>query len=584
MIKRLLIIFCAVLIAMIFFTGHASKAAFSDSNDEKFDILIKNAKIMDGTGNPWVQGDIGISEDTIVAIGQLNGKTADKIIDAKGLVVSPGFIDMHTHSDNSLGNPMSNANLNYLTQGVTTVVTSSCGSGPLKIAETKAKWEQQGIGSNAILQVGHGTVRRQVAGIEPRAVTAEELEKMKMLVRQSMEEGAWGMSTGLQYIPGRYANTEEVIALAKVVAEFGGIYTSHQRHEGKYLVEATQETIRIAEEAGLPCNVSHIKAGGKKSAWGLMKEAVKVINEARSRGLNITADMYSYPEAGGGSLSSVFNIPVDMEPLAELRTKMRDRSLSAKEREKLREQYADELAKALSDPIKREKIRKLTAEGCPDCPNYVMMFYWDSLCITRSKKNTHLLGKTLDEVAEDRKREQVLNSLFWSISPPVDPFDVAADLYIEEKEDLYTSGDWMSEDDMKCVMKENWLMFASDGSSLPQGAKNPVHPRNYGNFPRIFRVYVREEGVITLEDAVRKMTSLPASFLKLKDRGLLKVGCKADVVIFDPDKVEDKATFLEPHQFSKGFECVIVNGKVSIEKGKYNKALNGKVLLLTENM
>ena len=314
-----------------------------------------------------------------------------------------------------------------------------------------------------------------------------------------------------------------------------------------------------------------------------MKEAVKVINDARARGLSITADMYSYAEAGGGSLSSVFNIPGDMEPLAGLRKKMRDRDLPDEDREKFSQQYADELVKALSDPTKRERIKKLTAEGCLECSNYVMMFYWDSLCITRAKKNTHLLGKTLAEAAEDRKKEQVLNSLFWSISPPVDPFDVAADLYIEEKQDLYVSGDWMSEDDMKHVMKEKWLMFASDGSGQPLDAKNPVHPRNYGNFPRVFRKYVREEKVITLEDAVRKMSSLPASFLRLKDRGLLLEGYKADVVIFDPEKVEDKATFLDPHQYSTGFEYVIVNGEVSIEKGEYNKTLNGKVLLSTEN-
>ncbi len=382
------------------------------------------------------------------------------------------------------------------------------------------------------------------------------------------------MSTGLQYIPGRYADTEEVVALGKVVAEFGGVYNSHQRHEGKYMVEATQETIRISKETGLPGNVTHIKAGGKSSAWGLMKEAVRGINEARANGLSITADMYSYAEAGGGSLSTVFNIPADMEPLAKLKGKVRDRDLPDKDREKSRKQYSDELVEALSDPTKRERIRKLTAEGCPDCSNYVMMFYWDSLCITRSEKNTHLLGKTLAEAAEDRKREQVLNSLFWSISPPVDPFDVAADLYIEEKEDLYVSGDWMSEDDMKYVMKEKWLMFASDGFGLPLDARRPVHPRNYGNFPRVLRKYVREEKVISLEDAVRKMSSLPASFLRLKDRGLLLEGYKADVVIFDAEKVEDKATFLNPHQYSTGFEYVIVSGEIS--RANITKSSTGK--------
>ena len=583
MMRHRIIMFFAVLFVTISFSANSRVFIYSNGGEEKFDILIENAKIVDGTGNPWLRGDIGISKDTITAIGHLKGKTADQIIDAKGMVVSPGFIDLHSHSDDSFGSPKSNANLSILTQGVTTVVTGNDGGGSFEIAETKAKWEKLGIGTNAILLVPHGTVREHVTGEAPRAVTEKELEKMKSIVRQAMEEGAWGLGTGLQYRPGRYADTEEVIALGKVVAEFGGVYNSHQRHEGKYMVEATQETIRISEETGLPGNVTHIKAGGKSSAWGLMKEAVKVINDARARGLSITADMYSYAEAGGGSLSSVFNIPGDMEPLAGLRKKMRDRDLPDEDREKFSQQYADELVKALSDPTKRERIKKLTAEGCLECSNYVMMFYWDSLCITRAKKNTHLLGKTLAEAAEDRKKEQVLNSLFWSISPPVDPFDVAADLYMEEKQDLYVSGDWMSEDDMKHVMKEKWLMFASDGSGQPLDAKNPVHPRNYGNFPRVFRKYVREEKVITLEDAVRKMSSLPASFLRLKDRGLLLEGYKADVVIFDPEKVEDKATFLDPHQYSTGFEYVIVNGEVRIEKGEYNKTLNGKVLLSTEN-
>ncbi len=544
--RRRLTIFFAVLIVAISFAANTNMVICSNSGEEKFDILIKNAKVVDGTGNSWFRGDIGISKDTIMAISHLEGKTADQIIDAKGMVVSPGFIDLHSHSDDSFDSPKSNANLSILTQGVTTVVTGNDGGGSFEIAETKAKWERLGIGTNAILLVPHGTVRRHVPGGEPRAVTEEELEKMKSIVRQAMDEGAWGMSTGLQYIPGRYADTEEVVALGKVVAEFGGVYNSHQRHEGKYMAEATQETIRISKETGLPGNVTHIKAGGKSSAWGLMKEAVRVINEARANGLSITADMYSYAEAGGGSLSTVFNIPADMEPLAKLKGKVRDRDLPDKDREKFRKQYSDELVEALSDPTKRERIRKLTAEGCPDCSNYVMMFYWDSLCITRSEKNTHLLGKTLAEAAEDRKREQVLNSLFWSISPPVDPFDVAADLYIEEKEDLYASGDWMSEDDIKYVMKEKWLMFASDGFGLPLDARRPVHPRNYGNFPRVLRKYVREEKVIGLEDAVRKMSSLSASFLRLKDRGLLLEGYKADVVIFDAEKVEDKTHISQP--------------------------------------
>jgi N-acyl-D-amino-acid deacylase len=575
------VVFLAILFGTVYLVANDSN--ITSAAQDGFDLLITNAKVFDGTGNPWFIGDVGIVRDSIAAIGSLKGKPAATTIDAKGMVVSPGFIDIHSHSDNSFDSPESSANLSILTQGVTTVVTGNDGGGSFEIAKTKATWEKLGIGTNTLLLVPHGTVRDSVTGGEPRAVTTEELEKMKLIVRQAMEEGAWGLSTGLQYRPGRYADTEEIVALGKVVAEYGGVYTSHQRHEGRFMVEATQETIRIGKEAGLPANVTHIKAGGKNTAWGLMKEAVKVINKARAEGLSITADMYSYAEAGGGSLSSVFNIPQDMEPLAKLNKALRDRALPDEERESLRKRYNDELVKALSDPTRRERIRNLTAEGCPECPNYVMMFYWDSLCITRSRKNTQLLGKTLAEAADDRKREQVLKSLFWSVSPPVDPFDVAADLYIEEGEDLHVSGDWMSEDDMREVMKEPWLMFASDGSGQPLVPKRPVHPRNYGNFTRVLRKYVREEKVITLEDAIRKMSSLPASFIGLKDRGLLLEGYKADLVIFDPERVEDKATFENPHQHSTGIEHVIISGKLSIENGKYNGALNGKVLLSTEN-
>ncbi len=565
MSKRWLIIF-SILMVVVF-----SFALCSKIGTEKFDILVKNGKIVDGTGNPWFYGDVGIRGDKIVEIGNLAGKTADKTIDAKGLVISPGFIDMHTHCDSGLGRPSSNANLNYLTQGVTTVVTGNCGGGTFKIAETKAKLEKQGIGTNAVFLVGHGTIRRSVMGGEPRESTPEELKEMQSILRQALKEGAWGMSTGLQYIPGRYANTEEVVALTKVVSEFGGIYTSHQRSEEKYMVEATQETIRIGKETGAHVNTAHIKASGK-SNWGKMKEAGRLINEARSQGIYMTVDMYPYKYAGAGSISGWFNIPNDMEPLAELRKKMRDRDLPDMEREKLREQYPDELARALSDPVKREKIKKLTAEGAPDKSNYAVQYGWDACSIVSAKKNTHLIGKIISDLAEEQKR---------------DPFDVAADLFIEEKGDVLSSVGTMSEDDMEYAMKQDWLMFSSDGGASAIIKKTdkprPGHPRAFGSQARVLRKYVREEKVLTLENAVKKMSSLPASFLKMRDRGLLVRGYKADIVIFDPETVRDNGTYADARQYSTGTEYVIVNGKISIENGEYNDALNGKALLLTEN-
>ena len=565
MFKRWLIIFSVFLVAVFSF-------AVCKGVTGGFDILVKNGKIVDGTGNPWFYGDIGIRGDTIVEIGNLAGKTAAKTIDAKGLVISPGFIDMHTHCDGELGRVDNNANLNYLTQGVTTVVVGNCGgSVSLKVAETKKKWEDQGIGTNVVYLVGHGTIRRSVMEEEPREATPEEIEKMQAILRQAMKEGAWGMSTGLEYIPGRYGNTEEVIELTKVVGEFGGIYTSHMRDECTRIIEAIEETIRIGEETGVPVNIAHFKVCGK-DIWGLMKDAVKVVNDARARGINITADQYPYGNSAPiGPIMSIPNVPEDMEPLAEIRKKMRNRDLEDEEREKLREQYVDELKKALSDKSKRAQIKKLTLEGLPHRPSAIAMWGWHNYTILVAEKNAHLMGKNISDLAREQKR---------------DAFDIVADLIMDEPDMLYSGGS-MSEDDVQYAMKQDWVMVSSDGGASPiikeEEELRRGHPRTYGSFPKILRKYVREEKLLTLENAVRKMSSLPASFLKMKDRGLLLRGYKADIIIFDPETVRDNGTYSDSQQYSTGIEYVIVNGKISIENGEYNDALNGKVLLLTEN-
>ena len=570
MFKRCLIIISTIAITMFSLAGCKSG---------EFDILIKNGTIVDGSGNPSFSGDIGITGDTIIEIGDLSGRTAAKVIDAKGLAVSPGFIDMHTHCDGGLGRPGANANLNYLIQGTTTVVTGNCGDGTFKVAETKEKWEKQGIGTNAAHLVGFGTVRGSVMGREQREPTPEELDKMKEIVRQAMEEGAWGMSSGLEYVPGRFASTEEIIEVAKVVGEFGGIYSSHQRNEFDDTPEGTKETIRIAEEAGVRGNSAHFKAC-RKNSWGELKEAVDLINEARKRGVYVTADMYPYDRAGGGRLISVrrnaglwvpFRVPDDMEPFAEMRTKMRDKALSDADQEKLQEQYIEELAKALSNKSKREQIKQAVLVGTPENPSEVASVGWDCYGIVVSEKNTDLNGKILSDIAKEQKRE---------------PFDVAADLVIDEP-DMWVAVGVMSEEDMKYAMMQDWLMFSSDGGASPilKEADKPRigHPRAFSSQAIVLRKYVREDKVLTLENAVRMMTSLPADLLQMKNRGLLKKGYKADIAIFDPDTIKDNATFADARQYSTGTEYVIVNGKISIENGEYDGALNGKLLLSTEN-
>ena len=547
MYKRSLLIFCSFMLVMLSFSS------CSDQKDEDFDLLIRGGIIVDGTGNLRYHGDVGIRGDEISEIGELAERTARIIIDAQGLIVSPGFIDVHTHCDSGLGNPGTNTNLNYITQGVTTAVTGNCGDGSYKIAETKEKWENLGIGTNAIMLIGHGTVREAVMGREPRKPTKEELKKMEEIIRKAMSEGAWGITTGLQDIPSRYAQTEEIITLVRVMGEYGGIAAFHQRSEEKFMVEATEESIRIARETGVPVNIAHIKAGGK-SNWGKMREAVQLINKARSEGISITADIYPYDKANVRPCDQHFNIPDDIE--AELQQNSNNR-----------QQYVDKLADALRDPEKRSQIKRLTAEGAPNKRNYAIMCGWDGCAIVSAKKNVHLIEKIISDLAQEQNK---------------DPFDVLADLFIEEGDDILTSVDVMSEDDMKYAMKQDWVMFSSDGGAKPYKGK-PIHPRNYGSSPRVLRKYVREEDTVTLEQAVRKMTSVPAQLLQIKQRGLLLPGYKADIVIFDPDKITDNATYTDPHQYSTGIDCVLINGKMTIENGQYNKTLNGKVLLLTEN-
>jgi N-acyl-D-amino-acid deacylase len=570
--KRWLVIFSALALLMLSFVVCQKKGA------EDFDILITNGMIVDGSGNSAYEGDIGITGNTIAEIGDLTGKTAMKTIDAEGLVVSPGFIDIHTHCDEGLGEVDANANLNYLIQGTTTVQTGPDGLGTFKIAEIKAEWENLGIGTNVIPLVGFGVARKEVMGVEARKASSEEIEEMKEIIRQAMREGAWGMSIGLEYIPDRYATTEEIIAVTKVVGEFGGIYHTHQRNEFDGVLEATRETVRIGEETGVRVHTTHFKVCGKNN-WGKLKDAAEAINEARTNGIQMTADIYPYEYPSGGPLISIsenagwscFRLPGDMEPFAELREKLRDESLTDEQRKKLHKLYMGELARALSDPSKREQIKKSVLEGTPHDPSPLAISGWDSYGIVAAKKNTHLIGKIISDLAAEQNR---------------DAFDIVADLVIDEP-DIYTSCGVLSEDDMRDVMKYDWLMFASDGYALPIVKKTDTpataHPRAFGSQARVLRKYVREEKVLTLENAIRKMTSLPANLLRMKDRGLLKKGYKADVAIFDPETIRDNATFDDARQYSIGTEYVIINGKISIENGKYSGALNGKMLLSTEN-
>lgn len=535
----------------------------------RFDLLIENGKIVDGTGNPWYYGDVGIVGDTIVEIGDLSGRAADRTIDAEGLVVGPGFIDMHTHVDDAFDRPGSSAILNYLIQGVTTVRPGADGSSSHRIAEIKARWEENGMGTNAALTVGFNVVRREVMGEDfLRSPTSGELEQMRSLVRQAMREGAWGISTGLEYEGLHiYATTEEVIQVTRPVAEFGGIYISHMRDEAAHLLDAIREIIRISEEVGVPVNVTHFKATGKKN-WGLMKDAVQLINDARARGVTITADQYPFDQSAPiGFITDLIDVPQDMEPFAELRERRRNRDLSPEQRDPLRREFVEELQKALTDESRRERLRESTYEQREANPSSVARWGWHDFRIKVAVENAHLIDKNLLELVEEQGR---------------DGFDIVADLVLNEPDILFASGS-MSQNDTRLAMVQPWLMTSSDGGGFPiieEGAR-PVrgHPRSFASQSILLRKFVREEKLLSLEDAVRKMTSLPAQFLGMRDRGLLLEGYVADIAIFDPDSIQDHATYADSRRYATGVKYVIVNGNLSVENGEFNGTLNGKVLL-----
>lgn len=528
-----------------------------------FDIIIKGGKIIDGAGNPWFYGDVGIKADTIVAIGDLEGRTADRIILAGGMAVAPGFIDMHTHCDWGLSSPEARGNFNYLTQGVTTVVTGNCGMSPVSIRETAAQWNKEGVGTNAAILVGLGTVREKVMGSEDRRPSPREMTDMKAMVEKAMEEGAFGVSTGLQYIPGKFATTDEIVELAGVASAFGGMYASHLRSEEEDLIPAVEEAIRIGEQTRLRVEISHLKSSGRPN-WGRLKEAVGLVSKARSRGMEVTADIYPYNKSATTTLETIFNLPPDLGPLTAIEAKLEGSDLSAEERKELESRLVGELQKALTDPETRLKIRRLTTKGVPDKVNWVAKGGWENFTIMFSRTNPAFVGRMFSDLARELGRPE---------------FDIAADLYIAEGRDLLISLSAMSEEDVRLGLSQPWTMISSDGESMVQTSEERVHPRNFGTFTRVLAKYVRDEGLLGLEDAVRKMTSLPAQLLRLKDRGIIREGAKADLVVFDPTKVQDRATFLEPRQLSTGIIFVLVNGAFAVENGSYNGALKGRPLL-----
>jgi dihydroorotase/N-acyl-D-amino-acid deacylase len=529
-----------------------------------FDIVILNGHVIDGTGSPWYAADIGIRDGRIAAIGRLAGAPAKQTVDAKGKVVAPGFIDMLGQSEITvLVEPTLPSKI---FQGITTELTGEGGSAaPLNDAIVKADkvdddhfkitpdWrtfaqyfarvEKQGLGINMAHLVGATQVRRMVLGDDDKQPAPADLDRMKTLVREAMEQGAFGVSTSLQYPPAPYAKTEELIALAAEASKYGGIYATHMRSEAGTVLEALDEAIRIGREAQIPVEVWHVKAAGKRN-WGRMKEIVAKIEQARREGVDITADTYAYT-AWFNSFSAF--IP----PWAH-------------------DGGDEKLLERLKDPATRERIKKdMLAPDDKGWDNEWQEIPGPEAVLIGAVQNPELKsiqGKTLAAIAAEWKTE---------------PIDTIFDILVKDHAFTYVAVFGMSEPDVALAVAQPWVAFNNDSQgTAPTGllGQEHPHPRAYGTFPRILRKYVREDKLLTLEEAIRKMTSLAAQKLRLADRGVLKAGMWADVVVFDPATITDKSTFAQPNQLADGMDYVLVNGVPVIAGGKATNARPGKVL------
>jgi N-acyl-D-amino-acid deacylase len=530
---------------------------------QAYDLVIRNGRIIDGTGSPWYAGDVGIRGGRIVAIGTLPDAPARRTVDAAGMVVAPGFIDMLGQSELTI--LVSPSLPSKIFQGITTEITGEGGSaGPLDdsiVAADRAEYEhygvrpdwrtlggyfarleKQGLGINLASYVGATQVRRMVLGDGDRQPTPDELERMRGLVRDAMGEGAVGVSTALQYPPAPYARTEELIALAAEAAKAGGVYATHMRSEGTEIDAALNETIRIGREARIPVEIWHLKVAGKQS-WGRMPQVVAKIDSARKAGVDIAADTYAYP-AWFNSMSAF------VPPWAS-------------------DGGTAKLVERLKDPAARRRIRRdmLTPGGGWD--NEWQEIPGPSSVLIGVVQNPALesyLGKTLAQVAALRHTDAITALL---------------DVLAEDAGYTSVAVFGMSEPDITLALRQPWVSIDNDSQGTapdgPLGKEHP-HPRAYGTFPRILRKYVREERRLTLEDAIRKFSSLPAQRMRLGDRGVLKVGMWADVVVFDPNQIRDRATFAEPNQLSEGMRWVLVNGVPVIADGQPTGALPGRVL------
>jgi N-acyl-D-amino-acid deacylase len=497
----------------------------------QYDLILRGGRVLDGAGNPWRYADVGIVGTTIRRVGDLGEVQATRVIDVTGLYVAPGFIDVHSHSAEGLVTRELSEGRPLEAQGITTVIVNPDGGGPTDLRAQRASLLRDGLGVNVAQLVPHGSVRQAVLGMEDRQPTDRELDTMRDLVRDGMEAGAFGLSSGLYYAPGSYAKIEEVIALARVAAEYGGVYTSHVRDEADYnigVVAALAEVIRVSREAGLPGVHTHIKVLGPR-VWGESAELVRMIDAARDEGVEVYADQYPYTASGTGIIGAL--IPrwalVGGEGA-----------------------FLERLASPVQWPNMRADIEE----------NFDRRGGASKLSIRRYPPDPSIEGRTLQDIADQRHMA---------------PVDLVRDLVRVDDAGLVSFN--MTEEDVANLMRPDWTMTSSDGGLVPMGQGVP-HPRNYGTFPRKIHKYVVEDGVVSLPHAIRSMTSLPAGVFGMPDRGVIRAGATADIVVFDLDAFRDVATYERPHQLSEGVQYLLVNGELAIDRGRFTGKMAGKVL------
>lgn len=503
----------------------------SGSQAVTYDLVITNARIVDGTGNPWFRSDVAIKDGRILRIGRIAPESGKTTIDAKGQILAPGFIDVHTHVESIYNLPAAE---NFVRMGVTSLITGNCGSSTTDVGQFLGRMEQRPLAVNLGTLVGHGSVRNKILGSVDRAPTADELKQMEGVVEQAMKDGAVGLSTGLIYVPGTYAKTDEIVALARVAGRFGGVYATHMRSEGDKVADAIRESIQIGEQAGLPVEISHFKISNKK-LWGQTPMTLGLVREARARGVTVTVDQYAYT-ASSTSLSSRMPSWLHAGGFEEAKKRLADKAT--------RERVISDM----KDALKRS--------GFKDYSFAVVASY---------NPDKSFNGKSIAEITKEVRNKK----------------DVASQ--IEQIIAMYEAGGagmiyhGMSEDDVKRIMQEPFTMIASD-SGVRQIDQSVPHPRGYGNNARVLGRYVREMKLIALEDAIRKMTSLPAQTFGLRDRGMIREGLAADIVIFDENTIADQATFDKPHQYPLGISYVLVNGTIVLSNNQMTEARPGVAL------